>query len=141
MSTLIAIALSLIFIALSGIHFYWAFGGKWGGAAAIPTKENNEPVMKPRTFETLIVALGLLGFGLFVLIKSGFIQFRIPEWFMDYGMWIITAIFFLRAIGEFRYVGFFKRIKGTHFAEMDTKLFSPLCLVIALLAVLIETYA
>lgn len=141
MTTLFAYLLALIFFTLSTIHFYWAFGGKWGAASAIPTKENNEPVMKPRTFETLIVAIGLMGFGFFVLIKSSVIQFRIPEWFMNYGLWIVAAIFLLRAVGEFRYVGFFKKIKGTHFAEMDTKFFSPLCLIIGLLALLIETTA
>jgi hypothetical protein len=40
--------------------------------------------------------------------------------------------FLLRAVGEFRLVGLFKRIRGTAFARWDTWLFSPLCLLIAL---------
>lgn len=46
----------------------------------------------------------------------------------------IAGIFFLRAVGEFKLVGFFKRASDTPFAYWDTWLFSPLCLVIAIIA-------
>ena len=39
-----------------------------------------------------------------------------------------------RGIGDFRYVGFFKRVKGSLFATRDTYLYSPLCMVLAVLA-------
>jgi hypothetical protein len=38
----------------------------------------------------------------------------------------------LRAIGDFRLVGVFKRIRGTPFAWWDSRLFVPLCCFIAL---------
>ena len=37
-----------------------------------------------------------------------------------------------RAIGEFRLVGFFKTVKGSLFARMDTLFFSPLCVLLSL---------
>ena len=37
-----------------------------------------------------------------------------------------------RAIGDFKYVGFFKRVRGSKFARMDTLVYSPLCLLLAL---------
>jgi hypothetical protein len=52
--------------------------------------------------------------------------------------WIIPAIFLIRAIGDFKYVGFTKKVKSSTFAELDTKFFSPLCLVIAALGFAIE---
>jgi hypothetical protein len=84
------------------------------------------------------VALGLLGIGLFILIKSGFILFNIPLWLDNYGLWIIAGIFILRAIGEFNYVGFFKKIKQTKFGQNDAKYYSPLCLTIGILTLLME---
>ena len=36
-----------------------------------------------------------------------------------------------RAIGEFKYVGFFKRVRGSRFAQLDSLLYSPLCLLLA----------
>ena len=43
----------------------------------------------------------------------------------------LAAIFVLRALGDFQYVGFSKRIRGTQFAHWDDRIFSPLCLLIA----------
>ena len=37
-----------------------------------------------------------------------------------------------RAIGEFKYVGFFKRVRGSRFARLDTLIYSPLCLSLAI---------
>ena len=45
----------------------------------------------------------------------------------------LALLFFARAIGDFRYVGVFKSVTGTLFARRDTFLYSPLCLVLALI--------
>lgn len=92
----------------------------------------------PGVLPTLIVALGLLEIGFFILIKSRLILFNIPLWLDNYGLWIIAGIFILRAIGEFNYVGFFKKIKQTKFGKNDTKYYSPLCLTIGILTLLME---
>lgn len=136
MSTnVIGLLLFVIFFFLSVIHFYWGLGGKWGASAAIPTKENNEKVMNPKLFECFVVAFGLLGFGLFILGKTRILSFDLPNWLMKYGLWMLASIFILRAIGDFKYVGFFKKIKSTHFGQLDTKYYSPLCLTVGLLAI------
>lgn len=139
MTTIIAIISFLIFLFISFIHFYWAFGGKWGIDAVLPTKDdNNTKVLNPSILPTLIVAFGLLGFGLHILIISGLIAFDIPQWLSNYGLWIIASIFTLRAIGDFKYVGFFKKIKLTKFGKNDTKYYSPLCLTIGILTLILE---
>lgn len=139
MVTVIAIILFSIFLFISSIHFYWAFGGQWGSDAVLPTKANNNTkVLNPSILPTLIVAFGLLGFGLFILVMSGLISFNIPQWLNNYGLWIIASIFTLRAIGDFNYVGFFKKIKHTKFGKNDTKYFSPLCLIIGIFTIILE---
>jgi len=55
--------------------------------------------------------------------------------------WAIPAIFLLRALGDFRYVGFFKKVKTTPFAKADTKFFSPLCLMLGLFGIAIQLLA
>ncbi len=52
--------------------------------------------------------------------------------------WLIASIFIIRAIGEFNYVGFFKKIKYTQFGRNDTKYYSPLCLIIGILTIIID---
>ncbi|KRD10100.1 hypothetical protein ASE21_10280 [Flavobacterium sp. Root901] len=137
---IISIVLFLLFLFLSVIHFYWGFGGKWGSQAVVPTKNNGIPVFIPGAVSTFIVAVSLLSFGTFYLIKSGFIQISLPIWLYKSGFWILISIFTLRAIGEFNYVGFFKKYKTSQFAVNDTKYYSPLCLLISILTLVLELY-
>lgn len=138
MIVIIAITLFTIFLFLSGIHFYWAFGGRWGVDSVLPAKSNNEKIMQPGLFATIMVALVLLSFALFILIKAGLLQTTLPAWLQQYGLYILAGLFIIRAIGDFKYVGFTKKLKGTKFALMDTKWYSPLCLGIGILLILLQ---
>ncbi|WP_108808565.1 DUF3995 domain-containing protein [Aquimarina spinulae] len=137
-TTILSIILCLIFVVLGGFHFYWLFGGVWGLRKVIPTKGNEKNTLAIPKFATLVVGLILVAFGLVYLIKSGFISVQFPNWITIYGYWFIPSIFILRAIGEFKYVGYFKKIKNTEFSKADSKIFSPLCLVIGIIGILIQ---
>jgi len=134
----LSIILFLIFAVLSSFHFYWFFGGKWGLEKVIPSKGKTAASLRIPKFATLVVALGLLSFGVLYLLKAGFLSVQIPSKVLLYGSWIIPAIFLLRAIGEFNYVGFFKKVKDTEFAKTDTKIFAPLCFFIGLSGIIIQ---
>jgi len=56
----------------------------------------------------------------------------VPETATVVACWLLATIFILRAIGDFRLVGFFKRVRGSPFAQWDTAAYSPLCLVLGL---------
>lgn len=135
---ILSIILFLIFTVLGGFHFYWLFGGIWGLKKAIPTKNDSVSTLSIPKFGTLIVGLILVLFGLIYLIKSGLINVQVPNWVTNYGYWFIPSIFILRAIGEFNYVGFFKKIKDTEFANADSKIFTPLCIGIGVIGILIQ---
>ncbi|MBN8642817.1 MAG: DUF3995 domain-containing protein [Flavobacteriales bacterium] len=137
---ILSIVLSSIFIGLGCIHFYWALGGKFGFSETLPTKTNGQQVLNPKRSDCLIVGLVLVLFGVFYLIKSRLITFELTAWMIQYASWIIPIIFIFRAIGEFKYVGFFKSIKGTHFSKMDTKIYSPLCLLMGILGITIHLF-
>ena len=138
MTILIGIILSLIFIAISLLHFYWAIGGRWNFLSVVPTKETGERIMNPGTFSSIVVSIGLFLFAILILIKTNLISINIPMWLFNYGCWILALIFIARAIGDFKYVGFFKKIKDTDFGKADTKYFSPLCLFIGVLCIVLE---
>jgi hypothetical protein len=131
---------TLILLAISGIHFFWAFGGRWGAAAAIPTNTEGKTMLKPDIFATLVVAFGILAMALLHLEKVQILSLPIPTWINSYGLKIIAGIFLLRAIGDFRYVGFFKKFKETKFAIYDTKYYSPLCLILSINAFITTFY-
>ncbi len=128
-----------VLFLVSGIHVYWAAGGTKGSAAAIPAS-GSDLLFRPTAVATAIVAIALGLAGWFVLELGGVIERRLfAGWFHAYGGWALAGIFLLRSIGEFRWVGFFKRRKGTRFAKWDTLLYSPLCLMIGLFVIVITT--
>ena len=137
MVVVISILLFCVFLFLSSLHFYWAFGGRWGSQSVFPKSDDKRPTKNPGKVPTFIVASGLMVCGFFYLIKGGLIAFDLPFWLDQHGFEIIASIFILRAIGEFNYVGFFKKIKYTKFGLNDTKYYSPLCLIIAALTIIL----
>ncbi len=131
------ILLAVIFAILGFFHLYWAAGGRVGTGAAIPTA-GGERLLNSSPFWTVLVAAALFAAMLVVLGRLKIWGAFVPSWTFYLGTWIISLLFLLRAIGDFRYVGFFKSVRDTNFAHWDTILFSPLCLVIAILAFLIS---
>jgi len=136
--TILSLILFLIFIVLGGFHFYWLFGGIWGLKKVIPSQNNKVSPLTIPKFATLLVGLVLVLFGLMYLIKLDVISVQASYWATNYGFWIIPSVFIIRAIGDFNYVGFFKKVKHTEFAQSDSKIFSPLCLIIGVLGIVIQ---
>ena len=139
MIRILGILLAVIFAILSFFHLYWAAGGRFGGGAAIPTT-GGERLFTPSPFGTILVAAALFAAMLVVLGRLKIWGAFVPGWIFYSGTWVISLLFLLRTIGDFRYVGFFKSVTDTNFARWDTILFSPLCLVIAIVAFLISRY-
>ncbi|MFI5181915.1 MAG: DUF3995 domain-containing protein [Thermoanaerobaculia bacterium] len=123
------LASTLVF--LGGLHVYWALGGRWGKAAAIP-QVGGQPAFTPSRLMTLLVALALFGAAFIAVIRGYFLLSSFPGSPAHWTCIALGLLFLLRAIGEFRLVGFFKRVRGTPFATLDTRLFSPLSLLIAI---------
>ncbi len=133
MINFLALTNAILFALLSGLHFYWMLGGKWGLAQALPTREDHGMrILTPGPMACLGVALGLLSFALYhVSLWIGFAH-GLPTMATKWVIWVIAGIFLLRAVGDFRYVGFFKKVKNTEFGKMDTKWYVPLCLYLGL---------
>jgi hypothetical protein len=132
-------AASIILAVLAVIHVYWAAGGTLGKSAAIPTRDG-KPIFAPTPFTTNLVAIGLFTMAALNAVKIGWIVAPGISRFMRAGLWLTAAIFLLRAIGDFRYVGFLKRHRDGRFAKLDTLLYSPLCFLLACL-VAISAYS
>ena len=139
MVRILGILLALIFAILGFFHLYWAAGGRFGGGAVIPTS-GGERLFNPSPFGTIIIAGALFAAMLVVLGRLKIWGAFVPGWIFYSGTWVIALLFLLRSFGDFRYVGFFKSVTDTNFARLDTVLYSPLCLLIAVIAFLISRY-
>jgi hypothetical protein len=141
MIRILGVLLAVIFAILSFFHLYWAAGGGFGGGAVIPTAGvGGSRLFNPSPFGTVLVAAALFAAMLVVLGRLKIWGAFVPGWIFYSGTWVIALLFLLRAIGDFRYAGFFKSVTDTNFARLDTILFSPLCLLIAVIAFLISRY-
>lgn len=121
---------SLIFIILSLLHIYWASGGLWGKDQAVPTGKSGQKLFVPSVLSTLIVAVGLLIFALCNLSIKFSAVLPLNPLLLKYGFLMIGAIFLLRAIGDFNYVGLMKKHRNSDFARQDSLFYTPLCLML-----------
>jgi len=135
---LIAITINTaIFTLLSILHFYWCFGGRHWYEDVLPTNSKGSQRLNPSATSCFIVASALLSFALITIGNSGLFDKYIKRNYLGYGSLAIATIFLIRAIGDFRFIGFFKKVRTTRFGINDTQIFSPLCLFICLLSLLI----
>jgi hypothetical protein len=124
----LALSIAALFLVLAVVHVYWGAGGRTGAGAAVPEVEG-KPAFTPGPNAILLVALALTVAALVVLGRARLWQpVQVPAWLFTVGTWVLAVVFLLRAVGDFRLVGFFKRVRGTRFARRDTLFYSPLCL-------------
>ena len=106
-------------------------GFAWLGGAAVRAWLLPRFEGAPAHLTTAVIALALLICALLVFGTLGIWRFGLPGWFFRVGTGGVAAVFLLRAIGDFRYLGFFKTVRDTTFARNDSWLYSPLCALIA----------
>ncbi len=135
---ILSLVLSVVFLSLGLVHLNWAMGGELGFANALPTDEQGKRILNPLPMHSAIVGSGLLLFACFYIFQSNLINIDLPHWITTIGSWMIPSIFMLRAIGDFKYVGFFRAIRNTTFGKYDSKFYSPLCLIIGLAGFIIN---
>ncbi|WP_372631430.1 DUF3995 domain-containing protein [Cohnella sp.] len=131
MADFVAWFASLVLAGLGGLHYYWAFGGKAGARAAVPDRPDGEPLFRPGKPATLAVGTMLLAAGALLLAHRGLLPLGLSGTWTQWGCLLGGAVFMMRTVGDFKYVGFFKKVRGTAFAASDTRLYSPLCLLLA----------
>ena len=119
-----------VFAALSLLHVYWAFGGQRASVGVIP-HVGGKPVFKPSMRASLLVALALAAACALMLFRIGALPWPFPDVLLQIALRVLGAAFALRAIGDFKLVGLFKRVRGTRFAQLDSWLFCPLCIALA----------
>lgn len=88
------------------------------------------PAFKPSGWITLVVAVVLLAIAALVCLRVGWgvapVHHKALQWVIS----VIALLMFARAIGDSHLVGFFKEVKGSRFARLDTWVYSPLCAVL-----------
>ena len=135
---LLLAALAIIAFA-AAFHLHWALGGRLGYSVSLPQRPDGNPVMAHRLPwwrpAAAAVALGLVALALLLLADAGRLDLPLPPGLARAALLATGAAFVARALVPNRYVGFFKSLRGTRWARYDTRLYSPLFLLLGLLLV------
>ena len=128
---MIALTTTAVLTLLALLHVYWGFGGRSGWLAALP-EVDGEPAFVPSALASFAVAACLAAAALVAAATGGLLSLGWPPSpFLRWACYAVAAVFALRAVGDFRWVGFSKRLRGTRFSRLDDLLYSPLCLLLA----------
>lgn len=128
-SDIVAFAVVAVFIVLAAIHVYWAMGGRLGHSSAVPSQQGR-PAFVPSATATLAVSVALCLCAVVVAAAARLITAPVPSSWITWIAYALALGLIARAIGDFRLVGFFKRVRDSDFARMDTAIYAPLCLVL-----------
>ncbi len=131
MNSAVTIVVCSVFVVLALWHFYMAFRGLPGGESATVPSLEGKPLFVPSARSTVAVGVVLVLFAGLVAATSGMLSLAVSPRVLAWLSYALALGLFARAVGEFKYVGFFKRVRGTRFATMDTLLYSPLCLLLS----------
>jgi len=86
------------------------------------------PIFKPSALACGSVAS--VFFGFIFLIHWGHVLFLSQKLYAVL-LTLIAVVFLIRAMGDFKYVGFFKKVRNTRFAKLDMNFYSPLCVAVS----------
>ena len=127
----LAIVVGAAFAALGVWHFAMALAPRGRERAAVPSV-NGRPLFVPSASATAAVGVGLWLCGVLVISTAGVIALGLSSRVQTTLCMALAFALLLRAVGDFRYVGFFKSLRGTRFAVMDTWCYSPICLALSI---------
>ena len=136
MSSTIFLIHFIILFLIASVHIYWALGGKMASLAVLPQSSSGKLVFMPSSSITFIVAISFYMMSLIFGHAAGFFQVSILKNNQNTILVFLAIVFLIRAIGDFKYVGYTKKINGTPFSINDTKYYSPLCLLISITTLL-----
>jgi|SRR5262249_18894718 len=130
MNTSLATLVCFAFVVIALWHFVMALRPVSWVSVAVPSRDGR-PLFIPSRKATAAVGVVLLLFAGLVASTAGILSVGLPSTALSWLSYALALGLLGRAIGEFRYVGFFKRVRGSEFARLDTVLYSPLCLLLA----------
>lgn len=130
---ILAIALVLTLGGIAALHAYWGFGGRWPARdeatlADMVIGKTPGGRMPPPAACFAVAAAILAGVGLIVLVSFGGLPHPAAA-FVRGAYWIFTAVFVARGVAGF-VPALWRRSSGTAFVRLNTRYYSPLCLLL-----------
>ena len=127
---LLAMIVAAVFAGIALWHFRMAMQPMTGESSAVPSVDG-KPLFVPSRKSTVIVGIVLTLFAALVAATGGIFTVGLPPVLLVWLSYALALGLLARAVGDFKYLGFFKRVRGSAFARLDSLVYSPLCLLLA----------
>jgi hypothetical protein len=128
----LALILAAALFALSGVHLYWAFGGRWPGHDEASMVERvvgrTRGMRAPGFLASAAVALALAAGG---ALAAATLVSTPWDMLLKAARWLLFAVFAVRGLAAY-VPPVFRYAEGTPFATLNRRAYGPLCLAIAL---------
>jgi hypothetical protein len=128
----LAAVLAAALFALSGLHLYWGFGGRWPGHDEASMVEHvvgrTRGMRAPGLLASAGVAAALAAGG--ALILASLAPTAWDGW-LRAARWVLFLVFAGRGLATY-VPPVFRYAEGTPFATLNRRAYGPLCLAIAL---------
>ncbi len=125
------------FAAIAVLHAYWALGGCWPGHdphSLARTVVGGPPGMAFPTPAMTWAVVAILGAGaIVVLAAAGLVALPLPAGWPRAAAWLGAAVLLVRGVEGFVDVRVRPDTAGSPFVRLNRWVYSPLCLVLALL--------
>ena len=123
---------SFLMFVVALVHLYWSLGGTLFIERAVPEKPDGRKLFKPTRAGTAIVGIVLTIVSMAATSPYYIYDMRLLSIFRIVLMFF-CAVFFVRFVGDFKYVGLFRKVRNTGFAEYDILVYTPLSLVFSVM--------
>ncbi|MDR3044215.1 MAG: DUF3995 domain-containing protein [Desulfovibrio sp.] len=134
LSAVAAFVATVCLAAITLLHGAWVLGSTLWLDRVIPRTPDSvggRPLFAPSRGLTGVVTLAFALLALLPGLTLGWLPLPPPR--VAPTLCLGAAfVFVVRAIGDFRYCGLFRRIRSTTFARWDARLYTPLCLLLAI---------
>jgi Protein of unknown function (DUF3995) len=129
----LAIGLSIVLIAIAGLHLYWGLGGFWPGHdndSLVGMVVGLGPGNLVPPFWACVVVVGCL---LVPAVAATMVAFgwnlilpRFLAWIPTTALWVCVVVFGTRGMATYSWA--FDNTKDTAFFDLNRMLYAPLCL-------------
>ncbi len=131
-----AVLAALLYFTIAGLHAYWALDGVWPGKdreSLYRTVVGGPPGMRgPGRAATLMVAGILVVASATVLAGAGLMPAPVPRGWLRIAAVSGASVLLLRGLEGFVDTRLRPQTVGSPFARLNARVYSPLCLLLAL---------
>ncbi|MFF8289746.1 DUF3995 domain-containing protein [Streptomyces sp. NPDC016309] len=131
--------LCFVVIAVGLLHFVWAFSPwPWSDPVTFTrTVGGTDDGRMPRALDSMLVGAALIGAGVLTLMVNGTIPGVGPDWLQLTGMFGFALVMFVRGAGGY----LMNSGAPPEFQRWNSVLYSPLCLLLCLLSLIVAVAA